>query len=76
VYSEALNGPKVTLFDSLISHPGYTWSQSIARFVVVDTTIMMWHSFKNGCVPSGPLALAYLRLEREDPFGTGRQKER
>jgi hypothetical protein len=74
VYSKALNGRKITLLDALISHPGYTWSQSIARFVVVDTIVMMWHSFKSGCIPSGPLPLAYLRLERADPWGTGRQK--
>lgn len=74
VYSEDLKRGKTTLVDSLISHRGYTWGQSIARFVAVDSTIMMWHGIKNGCVPSGPLPLAYLRLERADPWGTGRQK--
>ncbi len=74
VYSEALNGRKITLLDALISHPGYTWSQSIARFVIADTIVMMWHSFLHGCVPSGPLPLAYLRLERADPWGAERQK--
>lgn len=74
VYSEALKGGKITLFDSLISHPGYTWGQSIARFVAVDSTIMMWHGIQHGCVPSGPLLLAYLRLERADPWGTRRQQ--
>lgn len=72
VYSEASGQPTVTLLDSLISHPGYTWSQSVARFVLVDTTITMWHSFKNGCVPSRALSLVYLRLERANPFRTTR----
>jgi len=70
VYSEALKRTKTTELDSLRSHPGYTWRQSIARFVVLDTIVAMWGVYDGHCVPALPLPALYQFLERATPWAT------
>jgi hypothetical protein len=49
IYSEALNVSSAQILDSLGSHPGYVWRQSIARFMLADTTAAMWGSCGRCC---------------------------
>jgi hypothetical protein len=70
VYSEALNTTYTTDLDSLRSHPGYEWKQSIARFVVLDTIVAMWGVYDRRCVPAIRLTALYQFLERATPWAT------
>jgi len=72
VYSEAGGRGKVlNLLDSLMSHAGVEWRQSIARFVFFDSTTAIWiNTLKGGCAPGGFFPDWYWRLERAVPFLT------
>ena len=70
VYSEALNTRSVTIVESLRSHPGYPWRQSIARFLFLDTLVVMWSISDRQCVPSKSLPDSYWLLERAGPWRT------
>lgn len=70
IYSEARNEKRVNILDSLQSHPGYEWRQSIARFVFLDTLVAAWGVSDRRCVPMLPLPLSYWRLERAQPWRT------
>lgn len=73
VYSEALHEAVTTVLDSLRSHPDYKgWTQSIARFVVLDTIIAMWIGSDRRCIPSMALPALYNILERASPFSKPR----
>ncbi len=75
IYSEARNEKMVNILDSLQSHPGHEWRQSIARFVFLDTLVAAWGVSDNRCVPFFPSHLSswppsYWRLERAQPWRT------
>lgn len=75
IYSEAQNQKSVNILDSLQSHPGHEWRQSVARFVVLDTLVAAWGVMDNKCVPRLPVPLsswppAYWPLERAQPWAT------
>lgn len=68
LYSEASNAVRVTILDSLRSHPHHDWRQSIARVVEFDTIVAFWSTVHGHCVPALNLPAEYWQLERASPW--------
>lgn len=69
IYSEALNSKNAITLDSLRSHPGYQWQQSIARFVFFDIRAALWIVIGPRCLPHGTFSAGYWDLDRANPWG-------
>lgn len=73
IYSETLDSKNAITFDSLKSHPGYTWHQSIARFLFSDIRVAQWIVIGPKCLTHGTLAAGYWDLDRANPWGAERK---
>jgi hypothetical protein len=72
IYSETLNAKSVVVLDSVKSHPGYHWQQSIARIVLFDSTAALWGYTDSKCIPKflpGMLPAWYWQMDRAHPWG-------